>query len=285
MTTPVATEAIRVNGVDLSQLTSNAESLAGLLKTPPKRGANTPVPGGHGQLRRRNKLFDQADYVLPMWVMGIDPATGGPVDPYTSDAVFLARIDELVTLFSADEVVIEHDLPDGTTRHAVCEVLDSLEPERQPGMRTFGKVPIALVNPGAFWTETTPKTMSFTVATGTTLTLTEWDGATAPMDQMVYEFGPCSNPELGQPLVASYMAYDQAIAAGRKLTVDTVAWRLHPADGEAWTPDYRYFRHGGAKGNWFQIRPELGGPKIVFTHEGGGTATVTITGPRRFLSG
>lgn len=281
------TETLIANGVDLSSLVHDVTSIAGLLKAPKRRGSDLAVPGRHGLLRRSFKLYDSNEFVLPMWVIGADPDTGdSPADSRLGAELLYARLEELVKVFTADRVVFEHHRPDGTVRQAVCEMLDNWEPDWLFGGPMTGqlKVPLTMADP--FWAETTPTSMTFTVATGTELDLTAFAPITAPVPDVTVEFGPCSNPELSQIYVGSYLAYDGIISAGRKLLIDVGLWRMSPSDGTAWNPGYATLRHGGVRGPWFQIAPEpTRPPKLIFTHTGGGTATVTISGRRRYLTG
>ena len=274
-----------VNGTDLGTKASNTGSVGDMFAAPGRRGDNIDVPQRHGQLRASHKLFDSAEYAVTLWVLGVDPATGYVPAGSDTDAEYLARLDELIGLFTADEVAIDHVRPDGSVRRAVCEVIQPVKPSREPTSTTFGEVPLILVNAGAFWVETVSSSQTFTgVTTGDELTVTAFDGITAPMDELLLTFEACHNPELSQPLTGAYVAYDDIIEPDHRLVIDTANWSLSPGDGIPWTPDFRKLRHGGIKGPWFQLKREAGGPVVRFTHEGGGTADFTVSGPRKFLT-
>lgn len=277
-------ETLTANGVDLSTLAYNVEDLAGLLRTPVRRGEDVPVPGRNGLLRVPHKLHDAGEFVLPMWVIGCD-TMGGVPSGSTQEIEFYRRVDELTRLFHTDTVTLDHTLPDGTVRRAVCEVADTMEPERRLGSPLFGRLAVALTNPGAFWTEVTPTSVTFSLTTGQHRVISEFAAATAPMDELVITFEAGSNPEISQPSSGTYLAYDGIIAAGRKLVVDTSDWTLDPGDGTAWTPLYSALRHGGAPGRWFTLFPETGGPDVIVTHTGGGSMSCTVSGRRKYLSG
>lgn len=283
----MAQEKLLANGTDLSTLVRGVESLAGLLTTPPRRGENVAVPGRNGQLYRPHKLYDSREFAIPLWVVGADPQTGvTPIDTGIGATEFLARIDELVRLFLTPQVTFEYTRPDGSVRVATAEVLDIFEPSRILGGPITGKVTVPLVMADPFWSDQAPISQSFTLATGAEAELTAFADATAPMDDLVITIGPCSNPEISQPAVGGYVAYDGIIATGHKLVIDTDQWKLLPGDGTAWTPDYAAFRHGGVRGPWFQLVPEpTRPPTIMVSHTAGGTAQFTVTGRRRYLTG
>lgn len=283
----MATEALRANGINLNSLASNVEDISAILRTAKRRGENIAVPGRHGLLRVPNKLYDMADFVLPFHVLGVDPGTGQVLGGDAEVTAFYARADELTRLFGSDLITLEHTLPDGSVRRALAETTDVMEWTREPGSPLFGRVSVALRLPEAFWADTAPTTVTFTGTNGTHRVLSEFAAATAPMDELVITWtGPINNPELSQPAGGVYVAYDGVIPAGRKLVVDTAAWRLDPGDGTPWTPDYRAFRRGGsAGGRWFQLMPEPAGPEVIFVHTTGGSAGCTIAGPRKYLNG
>ena len=280
------TEGLTVNGTSLDQLVWNVDDISGLLRAPPRRGDDVETPGRHGRVLSQYKIYDTVDYTLPMWVVGADPVTGlAPSDASAGAQAFHDRLDDLMILFGMQTVVIEYTRPGGTARHASCQVLESIEPSRLLGGPITGRLVVTLNNPSAFWTESSSQTGTLTGATGTIFTLAGFDRASAPCDELMIEFvGPISNPEIYQQSVGSYMAYDAVIPAGKKLRVNTATWTADSGDGTPWTVDFTRFRHGGAAARWFELAPEVGGPRVTLTHTGGGTASATITGPRKFLT-
>lgn len=272
-------ETITANGVDLRTILRNVESLSGALRAPARRGSNIVVPGRHGALKTQRKRYDVGELILPMWVKGANPdGTVGTED--TQLTRFYEQIDLLTQLFHSDTVVIDHTLPDGSVRRAVCELLEPLEWERNPASPLFGRVSVALTIPGAFWSDTTNRTQTVSLTTGQSVTLSQFAGATAPMDELMVTFGPGNNPELGQGGI--FVAYDGIIAAGRTLVVNTTTWTLTGTGGLV--VDYSKLRHGG-EARWFTLHPQSGGPEVALLHTGGGSMQVTIVGPRKYLTG
>lgn len=282
------TDTLTANGVDLAELVWNVEDLSGILQAPKRRGDDIDVPGRHGKLRSPFKLFDSADYVLHMWVIGADQLTGEVPDRFDdASQALLDNLDRLMAIFGQDTVTLEYTRPDGMARRAVCEVTDVIAPDRQLGAPITAKFSVALTNHGAFWTETTPVTSTWTQPDNTQVTVGEWAPITAPCDELAITFtGPVHNPELSQTSTGIYVAYDGVLADGQKLVIHTNTWRLDSGDGTPWSPDYRKLRHGGAPtGRWFQLYPQSGSPPVLlWTHDGGHAATCSISGPRRYLT-
>lgn len=272
-------EQIIANGLDLRAVTHNAESLAGLLTTPARRGSNIEVPGRHGAIATANKRYAQGEIVLPLWVKGVNEfGVVGTQDQQLTR--FYANLDALIQAFSAETVVLDHVLADGSTRRALCQLAEPIAFSRDPASPLFGRCSVALVIPGAFWSELTDQTHTASLSTGMSTVATPFAGATAPMDELVITFGPGNNPELGQGSV--FLAYDGVIGSGRTLVVNTSTWQASGTGGLA--VDYSKLRHGGSP-RWFEIRPESPAPTLQLSHTGGGQMSVTITGKRRYLTG
>jgi hypothetical protein len=281
-------DTLTANGADLSELVWNVEDLSGILRTSKRRGDDLSVPGRHGKLRSPFKLYDSADYVLNMWVVGADQLTGEVPDAAEDGAqALLDNLDALLGIFGQDTVTLEYTRPDGTARRAVCEVSDVIAPDRRLGGPITAKFSVALTNHAAFWIETSPVTSTWTQPDNTQVTVTEWAPITAPCDELAVTFsGPVNNPELSQTSTGIYLAYDDVIPAGRKLVVHTDTWRLDSGDGTPWSPDWRKLRHGGAPtGRWFQLYPQAGSaPVLLWSHTEGGSATCSVSGPRKYLT-
>lgn len=286
----MAVETITVNGVDLSTLVRNVESLAGLLRTPERRGENIAIAGRSGRLRQSGRSFEAGVMTLPLWVVGADAASGATLYGDAAVTSFYARADELVRLLHAEPLTIDHTLPDGSVRRAVAELADEpLDFTRQLGSPLFGRVSVALTIPGAFWSDVSTVSVGPTaLATGASTTLTAFAGATAPMEDLIVTFGPGSNPSLSQPLSGAFVAYDGVIASGRKLVVDTETWSVTGTidAGGTWAPLITAVRFGPAAKFFYLTPPSAGtGPVVSLAHTGGGTATVTVSGRRKYMTG
>jgi hypothetical protein len=272
-------ERIYANGLDLRTVARNVESLSGLLTSPPRRGSNIEVPGRHGSIPTANKRYAEGEVVLPLWIKGVDEfGVVGNRDQQLTN--FYANLDAVLQTFSAETVIIDHELAAGSTRRALCQLAEPIAFSRDPASPLFGRASIALTIPGAFWTETADRTHTASLATGMGTSATPFAGATAPMDELVITFGPGNNPELGQGEV--FLAYDGVIGSGRTLVVNTSTWTAAGTGGLV--VDYSKLRHGGSP-RWFEIRPEDPAPTLQLSHTGGGSMSVTVTGKRRFLTG
>lgn len=278
-------EALTVNGTSLATLVRNVESLAGLLRTPVRRGENLVVPGRHGQLRRGDRPFDAGVVVLPLWVVGADAVTGAD---HTGDAAvtaFYARVDELVRLLHASTLMFDHTLPDSSVRRVVAELAEEpLDFTRQLGHPLFGRVSAALTLPDPFWADVGATTAGpFSLATPGTRLLTEFAAATAPMTDLSITFGQGNNPELHQDATGAFIAYDGVIGAGQTLTIncdDTVTAPLVGAGGLV--PDYTKVRYRPPR--WFDLDPTVD-LTVRVVHTGGGVMATTITGRRKYMLG
>lgn len=271
-------ETLTVNGVSLATRAVMLTSTSGLMTAAARRGENIPVPGRHGRIPTRGKRYEQGEIVLSLWIDGCLPDGGIPGG---SNALrqFEARRDEILQVFHADTVIVDYTPDSGVTRRALCEVVDTMDFTRV-GVEPLARVSVALTIPGAFWSDIDPRTHSFTVATGGAAVLTDFAGATAPMDELTVEFGSGNNPELSQGPV--FLAYDAVIPSGQGLVVDTKMWTLAGIGGLV--PDYSKVRHGGSP-RFFELSPESPAPSVNLTHTGGGSMSCSISGPRRFLTG
>lgn len=275
----MAAETITVNGLDLRSVATNIESLAGLLTTPARRGSNIEVPGRHGAIPTANKRYGVGEVVLPLWVKGVGSSgVTGSDDAQVTE--FYANLDRILQAFHAGTVVVDHTLPDGSVRRALCELLEPVAFSREPASPLFGRASVALTIPGAFWFELNNQTHTATLTNGGSTAATPFAGATAPMDELTLTFGPGSNPELGQGPV--FFAYDGIIGSGQTLVVNTGSWTASGTGGLV--VDYSKLRHGGSP-RWFEMSPEDPAPTLNLLHTGGGSMSVTVTGKRHFLTG
>ncbi len=271
-------ESLSVNGVQLDSRCFMLRDSSGIMNSPGIRGSNITIPGRHGDLVRPNKRFDAAELVLNLTVVGALSNGSVPVgsDPQLE---FFKRRDELVSLFHAPTVVLVHTLPDGSMRRAVCEVSDVLTWDR-PAYSDSADVSIQLRVVGAFWQDVNPVSQTFTVVSGTTVSLTQFAGATAPMTDLTLTFGAGNNPTLAQG--SRYFTYGQVISSGRQLQVNCSDWTLGIGTGSAWTPDMKFISYDPGP-TWFVLDPNLSN-SVSLTHTGGGSMSCTISGYRKYLT-
>lgn len=278
---PTAGQQLAVNGVDLSQYGVILQSKAPLMSSPPRRGENVTVPGRHGTIRTPRKRYEENDLVLVMLVLGAQPDGTVPSDSTAAEQLY-ANADALMGLFGAETVLLTRTMPDGSQRNATAEVVEKIDWSRQLGdTPLLAQVGIALTIFDAFWADTSPVSQTITGATGTTATLTAFQGATAPISDVTITWGPCSNPQLIHG--PAFVTYNGVISAGRQLVINTANWTVSTGSGTAWSPDLRLVSFGPGPA-WMELNPWLNPFAVQIVHTGGGSASCTLTAARRYLS-
>lgn len=262
------------------------DGITGVLAVPGKRGTNLVIPGSHGELHLPAKKHTPTNLVLPLWVRGVNPdgSIPGMGDP-GARLVFHEHLRELVALFTVDEqVTLRHTLSDGSAREITGEVTDQITPEvRGAGRYTLGQLGVALNCAYPFWTDTTP--VSSTATSGSDQALAEFDGASAPIENLLITFGPNNNPKLEQPSTGIFVKLNRVIAAGQTVTVNTETWEVYGSGGVA--PGlYEDLEYGGrGTTRWFALHPQPGGPPVVKLTNTGTSGSVTVTGKRTYKIG
>lgn len=277
--TITTSETVTANGVTLNTLAYNIRTLSGRLATPARVGGNIPVPGRHGAIRTPRKRFGQGQVVLSMWVLGADTDGHAPASG-PARARLLENVDMLVRVFAAELVELVWTLPDGTARRLSGEVTDVIDFTTAAG-GSRAEFAVTLSVPGAFWTDTAPVSAAFT-GPGS-WDVTEFAGATAPMDDLVVTLTGGSNPRV--ECAGVWVEYGHVFAPGESVTLDCGSWGL--AGGGGLVPDLTRVRHGGDL-RWFVLTSPAGDPTPVVTvsHTGGaGAVGVELSGYRKYLTG
>lgn len=276
------TEALSINGVSLDTYAYMATNVSALLTVPARRGENVVVPGRHGQIKTPNKRFDANEIVLPLILVGASP-NGTIPSGSTEQAQFFARRDELLRLIYADDAVLAWT-PDVAnvdpieTRVEVVDVLDFTRSYVEP----LAKVSVALTLIDAFWRDTADVTTAIEGESGTTVELTEFVGATAPMTDLQVTFhGPVNNPKL--TFGERWVQYNGVLTLDQELVLDCGTWTASPGVGDPWSPDPRQVLRGRGP-SWLEIDPAVTPFEIEFTHTGGGSATAQLAGRRKYLA-
>lgn len=289
----MATDTYLVNGTDLSGLAWRIDTAEGHYDAAGQRGDDLTVPGAHGTLdahadpafaRRR---YGPARIRFSMWVLGVDPATGVAPADEDDPTVFLGRIDDLQALFNARTLTVTHQVTGGveartdTNRVCTARLAEPVQVVREPASPMFGRFVADCVIPAGFWMDDTPVTVaSGSVTTGATISLATLAG-TAPITDAVVTFGPCSNPRL--TVGGSHVQYNGVVTAGRQLEVRTGVWELDDGSGTAWTPALADISYDPGP-SWLEIDSTVSPLQATFAHTGGGTATVSITAYRKWLT-
>lgn len=272
-------EQITANGQSLSTVWCQLEDVSGLIATPGRRGQNVVVPGRHGVIRTPRKRYVESELVLPLRVLGVDRTTGAvPADAVTQ---LHRNIDELLRVFGSEVVTLEHTRGDGVARRAATEL--ALEPAvltRERSHPPIARVGLALTVFGAFWEDAVSVSQAVSGTTGAVQALTAFEGATAPMSDLLITFtGPVNNPMLAHG--TRWVQYQGVVAAGRQLVLNTETWQVLPGSGTPWSPDPRQVDFGEGP-SWFELIPATTPFSVTFTHTGGGSASCTIAGRRKY---
>lgn len=279
------TELLTINGVVLNTLAKNVESLLGRLRRAAFRTGNVTVPGGHGALWTPNKKYDVNIISLPMWVRGCDDDGNVPPD---RRAEFFSNIDQLTQLFSGPDLLdIRHTLADGSVRQCFGEVLDIIDIDSSgvSGDNPRGRFTAAVTLPYPFWQDVNSITENFAVGVGLThnLSLVSFEGATAPMEELIFTItGPCNNPSIDTGVTT--FEYQDVLAAGKILTVDSGQWTLA---GTGFVPTESAFTHTGDSRWAVVVPPQSGAASITFANTGGSSAAtaLSVQGRRKYLVG
>lgn len=273
-------EAFTINGVSLDTLAFMLSDISQAMKAPARRGENVTVPNRHGRIPLLGKKFDSNEIVLPLWIVGANPDGSIPVGS-NEHIEFFKRRDELLRLLYADPLVMAYTRPDGHTVQATGEVVDVLDFTRRND-DPIAQVNVAVEILGAFWEDADTVSTDISGPTDTVTPLTEFEGTTAPTnDLLITFFGPCNNPKITHGV--RWVQYNGVVDAGRQLRIDTETWQLGPGSGALWTPDIRNIDQG-YPGPWFEIDPATVPFQVTFTHTTGTSATATIAGRRKYLS-
>lgn len=272
-----------INTVPLQTLATQLSTAEGLQSGPEWRDRDIEIPGSHGVLDMgldptgQRRAYGPGKIVYSGWVKGVDPTTGA----WAGDGLgpYLTRVDELMRMFYARALVMDHTRPDGT-RRATGKLVGAIEPAREPSSPWFGRWEARVQIPGTFWSEITPVTASATVVSGGTLSLATFAPSNAPIADGLITFGPGNNPTLTQG--GTFVAYDGVITTGRQLTIDCSDWSLGHGSGTAWTPNPAALRYGPGP-SWFELDPTAA-LSASLIHTGGGSMFVSFAARRRFLT-
>jgi hypothetical protein len=256
--------------------------LSGIFSTPDKRGRNLVVAGEHGELHVVSKKYTSNVIVLTLWVRGANPDGSLPEE---GQEQFVENLRELTSWFTVDELVTLRYTIDGDAREIVGEVIASIEPKLDGfGRYRSASIKIALNCASPFWADVEPSEQTITLSTNATATLTEFAGATAPMEDLLVVFEQQNNPRLMQDSSGVFVALDRVITSGQTITVDTSAFEVYGSVGVAGGL-YEDLSYGGrGTSRWFALMPEPGGgaPIVRLLHTGGGSRSVTVTGKRKY---
>jgi hypothetical protein len=156
--------------------------------------------------------------VLTLWVRGANP--DGSLPEGEGQEQFVENLRELTSWFTDDELVTLRYTVNGDAREIIGEVITSIEPKPDGyGRYRSATVKIALNCAQPFWADVEPRVQTVTLAADEEATLTEFAGATAPMEDLLVVFAQQSNPRLMQESTSVFVALDRVVTSGQTITV------------------------------------------------------------------
>lgn len=284
-------ETLEVNGVVLNTLAKNIESISGRLRVASLRTENITLPGRHGTLRTRSKVYDEGEIVLPMWVRGTND-DGLVAADTTSRKEFYRNVDVLTQLFRPGDGLLSvvHTLPDGSQRRIFAECTEAIDFSVSGGGYPLGKFSVALRVPGVFWEDLEEQEINLSV--GHSGIISQLEGTTAPIeDSILILRGPLTSTRI-ESLVddmprstPEWVNYASQVSAGQTLTIDCANWELLGGGGH--TANYSALSHSGGS-RWLTLVPgrvlTAPGIKITATNTTS-QSKVTLKARRKFLVG
>jgi hypothetical protein len=219
--TVTSVEAWRVDGVDLNTLAFNISSFSGRSAMPPIRGENEPIPYRPGQ-NWVEKMWDQKQETLAMWVLGCDEDGFLPTD-HTMRAQFNDNLRKLKRLFGVRHrlLQIEKDVlyPEGLlTLSAQAEHVGIMDPQTTShGTRATFSADLILPDP--FWYA--PEVTEMLTSDGLVIDQT---GDTLARKMQVDLVGPLINPRVTNTTIGVEVRYVGTIPEGYTVTLDTDAF-------------------------------------------------------------
>lgn len=271
----------RINSVPLLSVAQRIEVGDDLMVAPALVGEGLVLPGRDGEVDvfregQQRRTDGAARWAPHLWLKGVDPVTGS-IGVDGSEQDYYDNVDAAIRMFHARTLQIEAERPDGTKRLATGHLMpgESLDFSRERSSPAFGQYLPVINIPAGRWVGDTAITVGpLNLTTGSTVDLSAFGVATAVCTDLVITIGPCSNPML--ELNGVYCTYQNTIAVGRSLEIDTQFSLIGEGPGTAWTPLYQDLEYNPGP-RFFEIDP-TGDMQALFTHTGGGSASITVTG-------
>lgn len=216
--TVTSLEGWRVDGVDLNTYAWNITSFSGRSALPPIRGDNEPIPYRPGQ-NWVEKMWDQKQESLSMWVLGCDEDGGFPTS-HSRRAQFNDNLRQLKRLFGVRHrlLTIEKDVlyPEGlVTLTTEAEQVGILDPQSVAG-GTRATFTADLILPDPFWYA--PEITETITSAGVQI---EMPGDTLARKMQVEFIGPLQNPRLTNATLGVEVRYAGTVPDGYSVTLDT----------------------------------------------------------------
>jgi len=297
-----STHPVTVDGFRLDTLARNIEIRDGLNYAPKIQGENLQIAGMHGKKWIRNKLYDEARYVLSMWVSSYDD-DGKPRVGYDGRQGLEESLDTLKSILIVRNRRLDVRVAYGGqigTRKANCELTNAIEPQFVGWAPTTVKLSVELTNPDCFWEDVSAPADSVYTNTGggatmnAVVNMTGLARATAPMGDLYYVFkGPANNPEIRDTATGHYCRYNGTLSASQWWRIEAKEMKFFiGTGGDGFTGGTRTVPgivRGGAHLPAFMVlspnQGRAGSPQLTVITTGGATVatSLTVRGKRKYL--
>lgn len=139
---------VKINGVNLHTQASGVDGLPGFGGMPGRVDSSVAVFGNDG-LSSQVGLFNPGEYVIEMWLDGVDRATG--LVTTTREQHLWDNLSWVNRLFASDGLLtVSITMPDGSVRTAGCEMIAAVPPTFLN--RFCMRLKFAMRIPGVYWT-------------------------------------------------------------------------------------------------------------------------------------
>lgn len=280
-----------VDGVRLDTYAWNIETLTGRMSMPAVRGGNAQVPGRHGSIWTPNKTFDDSAIKLAMWINGCD-VDGGIPGGSSQLAELRKNADSLTRLFGKRSGLLDvRQTWPGGVRQILCEVVQAFDMSAR-AVGPMGKFNVILEAPDVFWRDvsTSDYASATGLASGVSLTLAPYAGATAPIEDGIFVVrGPATNPRIMDNASGTWVQLNGTIAAGTDWQVDAGNWTSRTGSGILFTVGggtnaIATTSYGGGAPRFISLSASDTGPGITLTGSGFGSGTqVQVRARRKFF--
>ena len=280
-----------IDGFDLESYATWIETAEGLQDGPEVVGDLVDIPAADGAYDPyggpdQPRPFDGVGRIrIDLGLQGVDPVSGKFLPGADTAARYWATVDDLMRRVYRRRVLITHPRPDGD-RVAVARLApgSSVAPSREPSSPWFGRARLEFVIPGGHWTSVAPVTTGVvSLPSGSSLDLGVFARATAPCTELLVRFYSAANPQLASEYAR--LKWAAVIPAGLQVQLDTATGLVSRGVGPPWAttdgqPGYAPLDYAPGP-RLFEVDPAE--PlNAVFTHTGGGSAGVEVTGRLRF---